>query len=85
MGARTEGSQGIKWRTVLLRDRNVHASLRCAKFHHRYQSPGEVKNSQLLCTLTMATWGSSALLSLGEKARLLWMDCSSRETVQNFL
>lgn len=47
MGARTGGVQGIKWRTVLLQDGNVHASLRCAKFHQRYQSPGEVQSSQL--------------------------------------
>lgn len=56
-------------------------SLRCVKFHHRYQSPGEVQSSQL-------SWQHGDpwhLLSLKEKARLLWMDFSSKETVKNFV
>lgn len=81
MGARTEGSQGIKWRTVLLQERNVHVSLRCVKFHHRYQSPGEVQSSQL----SRQHEDPQHFLSSREKAWLFWMDGSSKETVKNFV
>lgn len=81
MGARTGGSQGIKWRTMLFQDRNVHVSLRYARFHHRNQSPGEVQSSQL----SRQHGDPCHLLSLSEKARLLLIDCSEKDTVKHFV
>lgn len=46
MGARMGESQGVKWRTVILRERNSNVSVGHVKFYHHYQSLGEVRSSQ---------------------------------------